>query len=239
MKRNILIVCCVVFAMFIYIVGVFAGTNVAEDGFPTGQDTPEGVACDAIRAYINSDHELWISLLVPPIFGEEKDKEYEQFKKDMVEKKKQNAKDPNFPKMKIDRTLGLPHGPRASLKRPYGCRWEYSNPPLLVRAMVSTRDCLFVAGPKDIMDEKAYSYRDASKGYGQLKSDLKRQSDIWNGQGGGLLHALSKKDGARLAEHKLDAIPVFDGMIAVEGKLFVSLTSGDLICLRGSQEKGK
>ena len=100
-------------------------------------------------------------------------------------------------------------------------------------AMVSTKDNLFVAGPKDIMDEKNYSFSDAAKGYEQHKSDLKRQADIWNGRVGGLLHAVSKKDGKRISEHRLDAIPVFDGMIAVEGRLFVSLTSGDLICLGG------
>jgi outer membrane protein assembly factor BamB len=136
-----------------------------------------------------------------------------------------------FPKMKIDRSLGLPHGPRPSLKKSYACKWEDANPALLVLAMVSTKDRLFVAGPKDIMDEKSYSAKNAALGYGQLKSDLKRQSEIWKGKGGGLLHAVSKKDGTPAAKHKLDAIPVFDGMIAVEGKLFISLTNGRLICL--------
>lgn len=89
----------------------YAQTNYAmtDDGFPTGQSTPEGVACDAVRAYINSDHELWLSTLVPSfIYGDENNpkgaeniKKYEEFKRMMIEKKKHNAKDPDFPKMKI------------------------------------------------------------------------------------------------------------------------------------------
>ena len=143
----------------------------------------------------------------------------------------------NFPGMKIDKSLGLPHGPRATARKPYDCKWEDNTPRLLVRAMVSTKDCLFVAGPKDIMDEKDYVFRGAARGYEQHKRDLKSQSDIWKGKDGGMLHAVSKKDGTRIAEHRLDAIPVFDGMIAVEGKLFVSLRSGHLICLGGSRTK--
>ena len=139
--------------------------------------------------------------------------------------------------MKIDKSLGLPSGPRVSARKPYGCKWEDNGPPVLVRAMVSTGDSLFIAGPKDTMDERNYSHANAAKAYGQLKSDLKGQSEIWKGKDGGLLHAVSKKDGTPIAKHRLDAIPVFDGMIAVEGKLFVSLANGKLICLSGSRTK--
>jgi hypothetical protein len=82
----------------------YGGTNqmqFAKDGFPAGQNTPEGVACDAVRAYANCDPELWLSTLVKPIYGPEPNKEYEKFKKQMVELKKDNKKNPNFPKMKI------------------------------------------------------------------------------------------------------------------------------------------
>ncbi|OGV37131.1 MAG: hypothetical protein A2X48_04790 [Lentisphaerae bacterium GWF2_49_21] len=83
--------------------------KIAADGFPAGQGTPEGVACDAVRSYINSDHELWLSTLAPTFLygdknnekGAEALKKYEDFKEVMVEKNKQNAKDPKFPKMKI------------------------------------------------------------------------------------------------------------------------------------------
>ena len=74
--------------------------KIADDGFPTGRDTPEGTACDAVRTYIYSDHERWLSLLVPPIYAEH-NIEYHEFKEMMVAKKKRNARDPNFPGMKI------------------------------------------------------------------------------------------------------------------------------------------
>ncbi len=145
----------------------------------------------------------------------------------------------NFPKMKIDRAMGLPSGPRAVLQKSYDRRWEDNQPALLVRAMVSTADSLFIAGPKDISDEKDFSFSDATEGYKQNKHDLRNQSDVWNGKDGAMLLAVSKTDGTTIAEHRLDAIPVFDGLIAAEGKLFVSLTTGDLICLGDSQTKEK
>ena len=84
-------------------------SEISSDGFPKGNNTPEGIACDAVRAYLNSDFKLWLSTLVPSyIYGDKnnsggakKVKEYEDFKKKMVAKIKKNAKDPNFPKMKI------------------------------------------------------------------------------------------------------------------------------------------
>jgi len=83
--------------------------EIAPDGFPTGQGSPEGVACDAMRAYMNADHELWLSILVPSdIYGSKKDPkgskkvdEYEEFKKIMAKKMKQRAISKKFPKMKI------------------------------------------------------------------------------------------------------------------------------------------
>ena len=141
--------------------------------------------------------------------------------------------------MILDKTLSPPVGDKALPKKPYDCKWEDGNPPLLVRAMVSTRDSLFVAGPKDVMDEKDYYFRNAAKNYEQLKGDLKKQADIWRGKGGGLLHAVSKKDRTLLGKYKLDAIPVFDGMIATDGKLFLSLTNGRLVCLGAGPSKEK
>jgi len=68
---------------------------------PTGTDTPEGVACDAVNAYIRSDSKAWLATLVKPIYGEEKDKEYEKFKKDMVALKDKNKADKSFKAPKL------------------------------------------------------------------------------------------------------------------------------------------
>ena len=140
-----------------------------------------------------------------------------------------------FPRMKLDRTLCPPHGANALPKKPYDCKWEDANPPLLVRAMVSTKDYLFIAGPEDSMDEKDYYFPNASKGYEQMQSDLEKQSDIWCGKGGGILHVISKENGTRVAGYQLAAMPVFDGMIAANGRLYLSTVAGKVVSYEGRQ----
>src|SRR5207244_4197672 len=51
---------------------------------PTGLATPEGIACDALMAYINRDSKAWLATLVRPIYGEQGDKEYADFKQQMA-----------------------------------------------------------------------------------------------------------------------------------------------------------
>ncbi len=51
------------------------------------------------------------------------------------------------------------------------------------------------------------------------------------GRRGAVLWAVSAKDGAKLAERKLPAPPIYDGLIAAGGRLLVSTTDGRLICL--------
>lgn len=48
---------------------------------------------------------------------------------------------------------------------------------------------------------------------------------------GGLLWLASARDGRKLAELKLQAPPVWDGMAAAGGRLYVSCTDGRLLCL--------
>ena len=99
-------------------------------------------------------------------------------------------------------------------------RWSSHDPAMFGRAMVLAGETLFVAGPPAIRNE---STQDA----------LRR----WQGDGSGILWALSREDGARLAEYDLPAGPVFDGMAAAGGRLYVALTDGSIVCL--SQEPGE
>lgn len=153
---------------------------------------------------------------------------YDRFKEAQVK---------NFPKMKIDSRLGLPSGPRPELKKSYECRWQNTDPGLLARAMVSAGENLFIAGPKDIMDEQDFYYSNATQGFMLNRSALKEQSSLWDGKGGALLHIVRKSDGATIAQHQLEALPVFDGMIAAQGQLLISLTDGRLICITDGQAK--
>lgn len=51
---------------------------------PNGHDTPEGIACDAVQAYADCDSKAWLKTLIRPIFGEEGNQAYEEFKQHMV-----------------------------------------------------------------------------------------------------------------------------------------------------------
>jgi hypothetical protein len=44
------------------------------------------------------------------------------------------------------------------------------------------------------------------------------------------LRAVSTENGEQLAECRLDDVPVFDGMSAAGGRLFLSLRSGQVAC---------
>jgi len=88
-------------------------------------------------------------------------------------------------------------------------RWS-RRVPIRVRAMVLAGEVLFAAGPP--ADEPG---QPQAPGEGQ----------------GALLLALSASDGTTLAQYPLDGPPVFDGMAAAGGRLYVSLETGHLLCM--------
>jgi outer membrane protein assembly factor BamB len=109
-------------------------------------------------------------------------------------------------------------------------KWVMEHPPLIARAMVLTGKTFFVAGPPDVMDEK--------EAWGRfLEPDIRRKLDeqaaALEGECGALLWAVNADDGSKLAEHKLDTPPVFDGMIAAGGKLYLADEAGSVVCLAG------
>ena len=52
------------------------------------------------------------------------------------------------------------------------------------------------------------------------------------GKKGALLLAVSATVGKKLAAYRLDSMPVFDGLAAANGALFLSATDGKVLCLR-------
>ncbi|MBL7040510.1 MAG: PQQ-binding-like beta-propeller repeat protein [Pirellulaceae bacterium] len=92
-----------------------------------------------------------------------------------------------------------------------GPKWS-THVPIRALAMVLTRNALFLAGPPDAVPEK--------DPYAALE-----------GRMGAALWAVSTEDGSKLVERRLDSPPVFDGMIAADGKLYVSTVDGRLLCL--------
>lgn len=67
----------------------------APEAIPTGHSTPEGVACDAVKAYIDANGANWLATLVRPIYGEN-DAEYEAFKSMMVDRAEAHRQDPAY-----------------------------------------------------------------------------------------------------------------------------------------------
>ena len=122
---------------------------------------------------------------------------------------------------------------KPKVKRPRGGgiqqHWAVENIGLLINAMVLGTDRLFIAGPPDLADEtKMLGYLPGADD--KINRELGDQDDAWQGKRGGILRIVSTADGSKLAEVKLDTIPVFDGMSAAEGKLFLSLKNGRVTC---------
>jgi len=59
---------------------------------------------------------------------------------------------------------------------------------------------------------------------------LEKQENLWTGEKGAILLSVDKKNGRTLAEYKLEALPVFDGMVAAQSRLYISLRNGTLQC---------
>ena len=55
----------------------------------------------------------------------------------------------------------------------------------------------------------------------------------FEGRMGSRLWVVSAADGKKLTEYKLDSVPVFDGMIAAEGRLYLATTGGRIVCMTG------
>ncbi len=83
--------------------------------------------------------------------------------------------------------------------------------PIRVRSMVLAGKTLFVAGPPDVVDPED-------------------PMGAFEGRKGAVLRAVSAADGKKLAERKLDAPPVFDGLIAARGRLLMCTMDGKVIC---------
>ncbi len=84
--------------------------------------------------------------------------------------------------------------------------------PVRVTGLVRAANRLLVAGPPDVVDPKdPYA--------------------AWEGRLGGRLLVLDAQTGDVLAEHKLPAPPVWDGLAVVRGKVVASLQNGQVVCL--------
>ena len=94
-------------------------------------------------------------------------------------------------------------------------RWK-ADIPLTGKAIALAGDVLFVAGTP-------------------LKFPKGDLSKAYDGRMGGMLWAVSAKDGSKLAEYTLDAPPLWDSMVVVKGKLLLCTSDGQLRCFVGEK----
>lgn len=102
---------------------------------------------------------------------------------------------------------------------PYRADWS-QRIPLLVQGMVLAGDTLFLAGPEDPLDHVP-----------QEPSEVDALAEALEATAGGRLMALAPADGKTLAEHRLESPPVFDGLVATPGRLYLSTKAGQVVCL--------
>jgi len=111
-------------------------------------------------------------------------------------------------------------------------RWMHEEPDVMARAMVLAGDRLFVAGPRDVVDEKAMWGLSNQQ---EFQEKMAEQAAWLRGEHGGVMQVFSKTDGEKLAECKLDSLPAFDGLIAAAGKLYLVTQDGSVACYGASQ----
>jgi len=92
-------------------------------------------------------------------------------------------------------------------------RWE-QRVDIRITAMVRAGKTLFAAGSPDVVDP------DDPHG-------------AWEGRKGGVLAAFATADGKELARYALAAPPVWDGLAAAGGRLYVATTDGRILCMAG------
>ena len=100
--------------------------------------------------------------------------------------------------------------------------------PLYVRAMVLADKMLFIAGPPDLIDEEQVFADPDGTG---VEAKLHEQTAALEGKKGAMLWAVSASKGEKLADYKLDSPPVFDGMAAASGRLYLAMMDGRVMCM--------
>jgi hypothetical protein len=122
--------------------------------------------------------------------------------------------------------------PKAGAKRkPAGRKPVWTQDlPFVVRAMVLTDDVLFLAGTPAYISETDAIARYESD---EVKQQIEQHDASLKGEKGGVLWAVSTEDGRRLAEYGLDVAPVFDGMIAAGGRLYIAAQNGEVLTFEG------
>jgi len=102
--------------------------------------------------------------------------------------------------------------------------------PLLVRAMVLADKTLFIAGPPDVLGREEVFRGSADA---DTREKLDERSAAGQDRRGALLWVVGASDGRTQAQYNLQSPPVWDGMAAANGRLYLSTTDGRISCFAG------
>jgi outer membrane protein assembly factor BamB len=117
----------------------------------------------------------------------------------------------------LKRLFGGPQAPGAPVAGPAKKQYRWTEPlPILARAMVLTPGALVLAGPPDL-----FATDDPTAAL--------------EGKKGGLVYVVATADGKKLAQYELSSPPVFDGMIAAAGRLYLATCDGRVVSFAEKQ----
>lgn len=123
--------------------------KVAADGFPSGQDTPEGAACDLARSFIKRDVALFTNTCISPFGGGQNRTNYQTFLDTAIRGLKQEAtkKEPS------------PGGPKAIAKVFAARHLRKNGPASYGWAAFGFQDVMFVDVGSELQDGRHFLCR--------------------------------------------------------------------------------
>jgi len=205
--------------------------------FRAGRHAPAGRLMvfdeDTVYGYGRQPHYfLWTPSLEYRLFAVNRTVTPDGIQRMKASTKKLNARDTKGPWYTSDRwmfnrkvTEKLPEEELTATD----AKWSLNEPEVIARAMVLTPDRLFVAGPPDLLDEEAAV---ASHYAEETQRALVAQDAAMRGEKGAILWTVSTTNGERRFRSELDSPPVWDGMAAACGSLFLACEDGTVRCLR-------
>ena len=94
------------------------------------------------------------------------------------------------------------------------------------RALLVAGDKMVLAGPRNVL------YGIKPRAIEQGRRVIRENVDAFTGMEDGLLEIVATKDGKTLGTVKLDSPPVYHGLIAADGALFMTTTAGTVVRLQ-------
>lgn len=115
------------------------------------------------------------------------------------------------------------------------CDWR-TEATLYPQGIVLAGNTIFLAGPPRFNEAATREFLDQATTDDQNPPQrIQDALDTFEGRQGGMICAVNKSTGKTIAEHKIDSVPVFDGLIAADSSLYISTASGAVVRMRANE----